>query len=154
MRRKKEILDRIGKARGTRDKASLSKLLSKISDDAQKDSNVGISVKVLAETVRYVVEADDLRTGGASSARLSQEDTEAIMDGAVEGFGVGATAGAMVGGGLGAIGGGIVGFGLGGPSGASAGGGIGAAAAGGAVGLAWGVYGAAIGAGLTWASRR
>lgn len=139
----KEILERIGKARETRDRPSLSKLMSKISDDAQKHSKVGLSVKLLAEIVRCAAEADELRPVEAGSTRFLTIPEKAV-DYAIDGFGVGATAGALVGGGTGAVLGGLAGS-VFGPSGASAGAGMGGAAGAGMVGFSWGVWGATVG---------
>jgi hypothetical protein len=147
----KKILERIGNAREVRDKPSLCKLLSEISEDAQKEDKVGIPLKVFAETIRCVVQSDDRVTvdpdsGAPTASLISQPNLQQTMDDATRGFGVGARAGQLVGGGMGAVEGGLVGGFFGGGAGVGPGAAIGGAVGGMLLGMGWGAWGAVIGA--------
>ena len=110
----REILKKIGKAGEVQDKPALSKFLSEINDEAQRGSNVGISVKLLSESVRSVVDqAEDDSAVGPSARYLTTQDKERytrIIVGTVAGFAAGtaASGGNPVGGVIGGIGVGLV----------------------------------------------
>lgn len=108
----KGVLEKIIKAGERGDKTAVSKLLSQINVEAQDASSVGVSVKLLSETVRGVVEqSEDASAVGSSASKLSTEDryTRIIM-GTVAGFAAGTAAagGNPIGGVIGGIGVGLV----------------------------------------------